>query len=75
MYRLDTVLLKPFSDCLSGPITDDIDRSINMKSFPRAWKTAIITPIFKAGDLLELCNYIPISILPVNGLGQNNHPS
>lgn len=26
---------KPFSDCLSGPITDDINRSVNT-SFPRA---------------------------------------
>lgn len=42
-------------------------------------KTAIITPIFKAGDL-ELCNYIPISLLPVNGRAEqlninlNNSP-
>lgn len=29
---------------------------------------------FKAGGLLALCNYKPISIVPVSGVGQNILP-
>lgn len=33
--------------------------------FPYAWKCALITPIPKAGDIRNIENYRPISILPV----------
>lgn len=32
---------------------------------PDAWKSAIVTPIIKSGDLYSTCNYRPISILPI----------
>lgn len=37
--------------------------SIKQSIFPNCWKTGIVTPVFKAGDPLNVANYRPISIL------------
>ena len=65
MYGPDKKFLKMFNECLSDLITDAINRSINEGVFPRAWKTAIITAICKTGGPAEVCNYRPISRVPV----------
>jgi len=65
VYGLDTMFLKEFNECLSSPLTHIINRSINEGIYPKAWKTAIITPIHKTGDTSKVCNYRPISILPI----------
>ena len=41
------------------------NKSLGTASFPDSWKTARVTPIFKAGEKDEKSNYCPISILPV----------
>lgn len=48
---MDTVFIKTHMEVLISPI-------------PSAWKTAIITPVFKSGDHMVISNYRPISILP-----------
>lgn len=35
-----------------------------IKQFPSAWKTVIITPMFKSGDHVAISNCRPISIPP-----------
>ena len=37
--------------------------SLQTKSFPAQWKQALVTPIHKKGDVLEVANYCPISLL------------
>ncbi len=70
----DIMLLKPFNDCLSGPITGSINKSVNTGSFPRELKTATITLTLKPG-IFQYCVVINISIVPVSGVGQNIYHS
>jgi len=42
-----------------------INCSIVTRTFPDAWKTARVTPVYKAGDRADLNNFRPISILSV----------
>ena len=47
------------------PITNIINCSINEGIFPSQWKTAVITPLHKAGPADDPNNYRPISVLPI----------
>lgn len=47
------------------PLTDIINRAILESTFPKLWKTAIVTPLHKGGDSNDLSNYRPISVLPI----------
>ncbi len=48
----------PYISCI-------INTSIVTGTFPAAWNHAIVTPLFKKGDLKEIGNYRPISLLQV----------
>ena len=65
VYGMDSAMLKHLKDVLAPPITQIINLSISQGVFPKVWKTAIVSPIFKSGDSQAICNYRPISILPV----------
>ena len=41
--------------------------SLDTSSFPDAWKKALVVPIPKAGNLSQVQNYRPISLLPLPG--------
>ena len=65
VYGMDSAMLKHLKDVLAPPITQIINLSISQGVFPKVWKTAVVSPIFKSGDSQAICNYRPISILPV----------
>lgn len=62
---MSTVMLKELSESLVYPITKIVNLSIAQGLFPNVWKLAAVFPVFKGGDRLSICNYRPISILPV----------
>ena len=47
------------------PILTILNQAIAEATFPKQWKTAIITPLHKGGDPNTLTNYRPISVLPI----------
>ncbi|XP_061607052.1 small fragment nuclease isoform X1 [Phyllopteryx taeniolatus] len=61
---MDTSMLKDLGSTLAPPIASIINLSISSGHFPKAWKSAIVTPVFKSGDSTSLNNYRPRSILP-----------
>ena len=56
-------LLKDLADIISYSLSLIFNTSINTGVFPNDFKTAIISPIHKAGCKTECSNYRPISIL------------
>lgn len=65
VFNCDSVFVKTHANVLSTPVTHLVNLSIKQCHFPSAWKSAVIAPIFKNGDLVNVINYRPISILPV----------
>ena len=63
--KLSTRLLKIISPLVSEPLCKLINESISAGVFPDVLKVASITPVFKKGDRSDVCNYRPISVLPL----------
>ena len=55
--------LKDGAKEIAGPLTHIINLSISTESIPNELKEAMVTPLFKKGDKLEVSNYRPVSIL------------
>ena len=64
MVSFSTNLLKIGIKELAPSIANLINFSITTKEFPTEWKTARVAALFKAGDLTDVNNFRPISILP-----------
>lgn len=56
-------LIKMARNVLVPPITHICNLAISQGVFPRAFKTALVTPIYKTGDKEQISNYRPISVL------------
>ena len=62
---LSAKLLKLLIPAICHEVTHLVNLCFSKGIFPRAFKKAQITPIFKAGARASFCNYRPISVLPV----------
>ncbi len=66
----DIMLLKPFNDCLPGPITGSINKSVNTGNFPRELNTATITltllTLFIAKHLPLILTTVLLDYIPSN---------
>ena len=58
-------LIKLINTDISSRITVIINQSLTSGIFPDTLKIAKVTPIFKKGNKKLICNYRPISVLPV----------
>ena len=64
VFGMDTNMVKDLGSALAPPLASSINLSISTGDFPKAWKSAIVTPVFKSGESTSLNNFRPISILP-----------
>ena len=62
---IPAILLKNCSLNLAPPLCSIFQASFNQTTFPKAWKSSSIVPIFKSGLRNEIANYRGISLLPV----------
>lgn len=58
-------LIKTIKNLIISPLTKIINQCIHENIFPTVLKRARVTPIHKGGDLNDISNYRPISILPI----------
>lgn len=65
IYGLTTSLLKSIIDTVVSPLTKLINDSISEGVFPSCLKMAIVVPVHKKGDINDVNNFRPISLLPI----------
>lgn len=56
-------VLKITSHIISKPISHLINKIFETGYFPKHLKSAVIKPLFKKGNPLDMCNYRPISLI------------
>ena len=65
IVEIPTAVYQQLASTVVPTLTHFINKSIDSSSFPKIYKQALVTPIFKKGDPSQLGNYRPISSLPV----------
>lgn len=63
MDAITAEILKLAVDFIKEPLTHVINKILETGNFPNAFKTAVIKPLFKKGNRMELANYRPISLI------------
>ena len=64
---LPTFIIKDAFDCLLPQVCHLLNQSLHTGIYPNAWAVAKVTPIPKGGDLRNVKNWRPISVLPLPG--------
>ena len=67
LEHISSFIIKEAFSILSPQITYMMNLSVRASSFPTAWKQALVIPIPKSGNLTQVQNYRPISLLPLPG--------
>lgn len=63
---IKTELIKNIHKHISKPLVHIINLVYKNGNLPIQWKDSIITPIFKSGDVEQLTNYRPISVINIS---------
>ena len=63
--KLSARMLKIASPIIAPSVAKLMNISLKSGIFPKRWKTAKVTPLFKSGEHDDVNNYRPISVLPV----------
>ena len=58
-------MLKKSLPQISKALEIIFNKSISTNTFPANWKSAVIIPVYKKGDIYNMANYRSISRLPV----------
>ena len=66
-FGLNSLMIKRITDLIIGPLTRLFNKCIRESIFPSVLKIASVIPIHKSGDIDDINNYRPISIIPVIG--------
>ena len=67
LNNISSFILKEAFGYLVAEVTFMYNLSLRTSQFPKAWKKALVIPIPKTGDLTQVKNYRPISLLPLPG--------
>lgn len=65
LYGFNVRIIKSIKNLIIVPFTKLINLCIRENSFPDAFKKATVIPLFKKGDVDNISNYRPISLLPI----------
>ena len=65
--QIHNKLLVAAADIIADPLTKFFNRCLDNSIFPKIWKTAYVTPIYKKGNRDECTNYRPVSLLSCVG--------
>ena len=66
--NISAELIKLAGESIIQPLTWIVNTSIVTGVFPKNWKKAKVTPLFKKGDRTLAKNYRPVSLLSVSGM-------
>ena len=67
LENISSRIVKEAFSILLKEVTHIFNLSVKSSIFPDAWKKALVVPIPKAGNLNNVKNYRPISLLPLPG--------
>ena len=65
--NISSFIIKESFTVLITQVTYMYNLSLSASKFPTAWKEALVIPIPKSGNLTQVRNYRPISLLPLPG--------